>query len=106
MARSAQVLMLDLAARLAACGCAVQDTGLNRLDKMYSHLLALHQGQLHAGYVPAKLSCLHGNGVGTDQAYHYDVDDLQAATAPAPTATTGTRGDGTVGLESLEVRYG
>ena len=81
----------------------VQDSGLERLAALYPRLRRLHDGQLAAGYVPVPMTCIHGNGVDTDQAYHYDVDALNASTAPEPKATVTKEGDGTVNLQSLKV---
>ena len=104
-------MLTSVCAQLAACSThnlkhreCTQDVGLHQLNAMFPKLLDLHKGQLDAGYVPVPLTCIHGNGVDTDQAYYYDVDNLQAATAPEPTATVTDEGDGTVGLRSLKVQ--
>lgn len=82
----------------------MQDIGLHQLAEIYPRMQALQHDQLQPGHMPVKLTCVHGHGVDTDQAYYYGVDFLQAQTAPEPTATKTTDGDGTVSARSLEVR--
>ena len=82
----------------------LQDVKLTQLSEMYPHLQQLHQGQLKGGYVPVPMTCVWGYDVKTAQAYHYDVDNLEAITAPEPTTVFSENGDGTVNLRSLQVR--
>ena len=47
--------------------------------------------------------CLHGAGVGTDEAFFYDVERFAPGEVPpAPRDKLQGAGDGTVGLASLE----